>query len=199
MYNSALLPTKARVLLASNSPRRRQLLAMILPDFGLAEMHDIDETYPPTVPPEQVPAYLSQLKSRAYAHQLVPDEIIITADTVVISEGKILGKPHSTQQAVDMLKSLMGKTHTVVTGVTLASLSNSLTFSEKTNVTFATLSEPEIRAYVETYNPLDKAGSYGIQEWIGCAAITGIEGCFYNVMGLPMNSLYRHLRNFKYK
>lgn len=193
-----LQPTKARVLLASHSPRRKQLLAMIVPDFAVADMHDIDEVYPAELKAEDVPAYLSQLKARAFAHQLNPDEIIITADTVVINDGKIMGKPHSVAEAVEMLKSLMGKTHTVVTGVTLTSIGNSETFSEKTDVTFTTLSDDEITAYVENYMPLDKAGAYGIQEWIGCAAITGVTGCFYNVMGLPMNALYHHIRNFKY-
>ena len=196
--NSSLLPTKAKVLLASNSPRRRQLLSMIVPDYAIAQMHDIDETYPATLQAEKVPEYLSQLKAKAYAHQLTADEIILTADTVVISEGGILGKPHSHKEAVEMLTSLMEKTHTVVTGVTLTSTSNTTTFSEKTEVTFGSLTAEEIEAYVNDFAPMDKAGAYGIQEWIGCAAITGIKGCFFNVMGLPMNSLYRHLKAFRY-
>lgn len=196
---SDLLPTQAKVLLASNSPRRRELLKMIVPDFKIARMYDIDETYPADLPLERVPEYLSQLKARAYKHQLEDNEIILTADTVVISEGRILGKPHSRDEAISMLRALMGKTHTVVTGVTLTSISSYDTFSESTRVTFGTLSLPEIEGYVDCFKPMDKAGAYGIQEWIGAAAITGIEGCFYNVMGLPLHALYLHLKAFDAK
>lgn len=193
---NTLLPTKARVLLASNSPRRRELLGILVPDYAIAEMHQIDETYPADMPLHQVPAYLSQLKAKAYSPQLVPNEIILTADTIVINGDKILGKPHTEQEATDMLMSLMGKTHTVVTGVTLSSLAHTETFSETTEVTFGNLSEQEVLAYIRNFRPYDKAGAYGIQEWIGCAAITGIKGCFYNVMGLPLHALYTRLRDF---
>lgn len=194
-----LLPTQAKVLLASNSPRRRELLKMLVPEFEIAKMHDIDESYPADMPLEQVPAYLSQIKAKAYMHQLVDNEIILTADTVVISDGRILGKPHSREQAVDMLLSLVGKTHTVVTGVTLTSIHSSDTFSESTLVTFGSLSREEIEAYVDLFEPMDKAGAYGIQEWVGAAAISSITGCFYNVMGLPLHTLYLHLKEFNMK
>ncbi|MDE7375450.1 MAG: Maf family nucleotide pyrophosphatase [Muribaculaceae bacterium] len=185
-----------RLLLASNSPRRRELLRLIAPDFAIASMHDIDETYPPTLPTAEVPLFLSQLKAKAYSADLVPGEVIITADTVVINDGKILGKPHTDEEAVNMLMSLMGHTHTVVTGVTLTSTEKTDSFAESTEVTFDTISKNEIEWYVQNYRPLDKAGAYGIQEWIGCVAISSIKGCFYNVMGLPLHTLYEHLRRF---
>ena len=147
---------------------------------------------------EDVPAYLSKLKASAYASDLEANELIITADTVVICDGHIMGKPKDCDEAVAMLRTLAGRTHMVVTGVTLSSLSGrkSDTFSVSTEVTFGPLQDEEISAYVERFRPLDKAGAYGIQEWIGAAAITGIKGSFYNVMGLPLNALYNHLRDF---
>ena len=190
--------TGANVLLASNSPRRRELLHMLIPDFGVAVSRDVDETYPPDMPPEQVAPYLSRLKADAYHEDLTTGEIIITADTIVINDGKILGKPHSEQEAMDMLRSLMGHTHTVITGVTLTSEKATETFSEQTQVEFASLTDAEIQTYVHNFHPLDKAGAYGIQVWIGCAGIRGINGCFYNVMGLPLHALYHHLKNFPY-
>ena len=126
--------------------------------------------------------------------RLAPDEILITADTVVILDGKVLGKPHSEEEARMMLKDMSGKTHTVITGVTLSSREKSVAFSAKTLVTFDELSDAEINYYVSKYHPLDKAGAYGIQEWIGYIGISGIDGCYYNVMGLPLNELYKHLK-----
>lgn len=190
------------VMLASNSPRRRELLGLILPAFSIAPRRDIDEAYPADLAPADVPAYLSRLKADAYADLLTPDTLLITADTVVISEhsecsesSKILGKPRSEAEACAMLRSLAGRTHTVVTGVTLRSGSGRRdeTFSETTRVTFGPLTDSEIAQYVARYRPLDKAGAYGIQEWLGAAAIARIDGCFYNVMGLPLHALYRHL------
>lgn len=186
------------VRLASNSPRRRELLGMILPGFAIAEKRDIEETYPPTLAPEEVPAYLSRLKADAYADTLRPGELIITADTVVILDGRILGKPAGHDEAVAMLRSLSGRTHTVVTGVTLTALDGKRrdTFSVSTDVTFGELADEEIDLYVERFRPFDKAGAYGIQEWVGAAAIKRIEGSFYNVMGLPLHALYMRLRDF---
>lgn len=196
------------VMLASNSPRRRELLGLILPAFTIAPRRDIDEAYPADLAPADVPAYLSRLKADAYADLLTPDTLLITADTVVISEAsepsefsessKILGKPHSEAEACAMLRSLAGRTHTVVTGVTLRSGSGRRdeTFSETTRVTFGPLTDSEIAQYVARYRPLDKAGAYGIQEWLGAAAIARIDGCFYNVMGLPLHALYRHLTDY---
>ncbi|MCC8112643.1 MAG: Maf family nucleotide pyrophosphatase [Bacteroidales bacterium] len=192
-----LKATPYRLLLASNSPRRRELLKLIDPDYQVAEMHDVDESYPADLAPEKVPEYLSRLKAEAYKKELVDREVIITADTVVIIDGQILGKPKDDADAVDMLMRLMGRTHTVVTGVTLMSTQKSVTFAEATEVTFDNISRPEIEAYVRNFRPMDKAGAYGIQEWIGCVAISGIRGCFYNVMGLPLHTLYQHLRSFQ--
>lgn len=197
MEFNELAPTRARVLLASNSPRRRELLRMIIPDFDIAEMHEVDETYPSSLPLDEVAPFLSRVKADAYRSQLTDNEVMITADTVVINNGQILGKPADERQAVDMLRSLMGHTHRVVTGVTLTSKHATDTFSESTDVLFGTVSDHEIELYVRDYRPLDKAGAYGIQEWIGGVAIEGIRGCFYNVMGLPVHTLYRHLRDFK--
>lgn len=186
------------VLLASGSPRRRELMHMILPQFEIASPRDVDEKYPSTIAPENVPVFLSQLKAFAYLDELKPSEIIITADTVVILEGRILGKPHSSEEARLMLQDLCGKTHTVVTGVTLTSLEGKKTdsFAEHTQVHCSKLSDSEIDEYIERYRPFDKAGAYGIQEWFGAAAISGIDGCYYNVMGLPVHALYEHLRHF---
>lgn len=187
-----------KVLLASNSPRRRELLGMIVPTFEIAPSREIDETYPSTLSAVEVPAYLSKLKAAAYAEDLGDDEIIITADTVVVHDGNILGKPKDDAMAIEMLRSLSGKQHTVITGVTLTSKMGrqSDTFTETTRVTFSEMTETEIAEYVRIFRPLDKAGAYGIQEWGGAAGISGIDGCFYNVMGLPLHTLYTHLRSF---
>lgn len=186
------------ILLASNSPRRRELLGMILPAFDIVTSKNVKETYPADLAPAEVPAYLSRLKAEAYKDILQPDGLIVTADTVVILDGRILGKPKDAREAEQMLARLQGNTHTVVTGVTLTSLEGlgQDTFSVATDVTFGPLSAEEISTYVELYRPMDKAGGYGIQEWVGGAAIERINGCFYNVMGLPLHALYQHLKEF---
>lgn len=189
-------PTDMHILLASNSPRRRELLSMIVPDFSIAKMHDIDETYPDDLSAHEIPLYLSQLKAVAYRPQLQPGQLMITADTVVINNGNVLGKPHSYEEAFEMLSALRCRTHSVVTGVTLTSTTQSSSFSEETLVTFSDISDEEIRLYIDRYSPYDKAGAYGIQEWIGAIAISGINGCYYNVMGLPLHSLYNEIRKF---
>lgn len=171
-------------------------MGMIQPDFCIARMHDIDESYPADLSPEEIPAFLSRLKASAYGDQLEDGEVIVTADTVVICDGNVLGKPHSMAEAEEMLHRLRDRSHTVVTGVTLTSRQKTETFSESTEVTFGHLTDEEIHQYVEEMHPLDKAGSYGIQEWIGAAGIVGIKGCFYNVIGLPLHALYKRLSNF---
>lgn len=188
--------TNRPIVLGSNSPRRRELLAMLFDDFTIAASRDVDETWPSTLTPDQVPAYLSQLKARAYQPDLSELAILITADTVVIVDDRILGKPHDEAEAVKMLQTLRGRTHRVVTGVTITDARRSYTFSDTTEVDFADLTDDEIRSYVNHSRPLDKAGAYGIQEWIGAAGIRGIRGCFYNVMGLPMHPLYEALKKF---
>lgn len=185
-----------KVLLASNSPRRRELLGLILPEFTIAESRDVDESYPSGLKADEVPVVISQKKAAAYADMLCTGELIITADTVVVLGNEILGKPRDHADACAMLAKLAGNTHTVITGVTLTTDSRSTSFAENTKVTFATMTADEIEQYVRLYRPFDKAGAYGIQEWIGAAVIERIDGCFYNVMGLPLHRLYRVLRQF---
>ena len=183
-----------RLILASASPRRRELLADCDLDFVLAEKFECEECYPADLAAEKVAEYLSQLKSNAYPHTLGEGDILLTADTVVILGDKILGKPHSEAEAVEMISTLSGATHKVVTGVTLRTTERTISFSAESLVSFRALEAEEISYYVEKYRPLDKAGAYGIQEWIGYIGIEGIEGSFYNVMGLPTQRLYQALK-----
>lgn len=183
-----------RLLLASASPRRRELLRFLGAEVENAPLIEVDETYPADLPAEQVPEYLSRLKAEPYRATLRPDEVLVTADTVVINHGKVVGKPHSEEEAVEMLRSLSGHAHRVVTGVTLTTTEGSHSFSEHTDVEFAPLTDDEIRTYVERFRPLDKAGAYGIQEWIGYIGVKGITGDYYNVMGLPLHALYTNLK-----
>ena len=182
-----------RLILASASPRRRELLAACDLNFVLADKFECEECYPADLAADKVAEYLSQLKSEAYPHPLNEGDILLTADTVVIAEGEILGKPKDNADAERMLKMLSGATHKVVTGVTLRTAQRTLSFSAESLVSFRTLKEEEIAYYIEQYRPLDKAGAYGIQEWIGYVAIERIEGSFYNVMGLPVQRLYVEL------
>ena len=183
-----------RLILASASPRRRELLAACDLEFTLAEKFECEECYPADLEADKVAEYLSQLKSNAYPHALGEKDILLTADTVVILGDKILGKPHSAEEARDMIASLSGATHKVITGVTLRTAKQTISFSAESLVSFRTLEAEEVRYYVEKYRPLDKAGAYGIQEWIGYIGIEGIEGSFYNVMGLPVQHLYTTLK-----
>ena len=183
-----------RLILASASPRRRELLAACDLDFTLAEKFECEECFPADLEADKVAEYLSQLKSNAYPHALATNDILLTADTVVIAGGEILGKPKDSTDAERMLKMLSGATHKVVTGVTLRTYSRTISFSAESSVTFRSLENEEIAYYIEKYRPLDKAGAYGIQEWIGYIGIEGIEGSFYNVMGLPVQRLYSALK-----
>ena len=183
-----------RLILASASPRRRELLADCDLDFILAEKFECEECYPADLAAEKVAEYLSQLKSNAYPHTLSEGDILLTADTVVVLGDKILGKPHSEAEAVEMISTLSGATHKVVTGVTLRTAERTISFSAESLVSFRALEAEEINYYVEKYRPMDKAGAYGIQEWIGYIGIEGIEGSFYNVMGLPTQRLYQALK-----
>ena len=185
-----------RLILASASPRRRELLAACDLDFTLAEKFECEECYPADLATEKVAEYLSQLKSNAYPHALEEKDILLTADTVVILGDKILGKPHSEEEAIEMISSLSGATHKVVTGVTLRTTLRTVSFSSESLVSFRKLETEEIYYYVEKYRPLDKAGAYGIQEWIGYIGIEGIEGSFYNVMGLPVQKVCIALKEF---
>lgn len=183
-----------RVLLASASPRRRELLGKLCVDVHQADVRPVDESFPHTLAPEDVAPYISRKKAEAYLPELAADEVLVTADTVVISHGEVMGKPHGEAEACEMLQRLSGHTHKVVTGVTVASSGGRMkTFSETTEVEFANLTPDEITFYVKNFRPFDKAGAYGIQEWIGYIGIKGIRGDYYNVMGMPLHALYRVL------
>lgn len=164
-------------------------------EFDVEVPRDVEETYPADLPPQHVPAYLSQLKSRAYGHSYgMSGKVVVTSDTIVICRGEILGKPTGPDDARRMLHELSGRFHTVVTGVTVAWDGGSVTESASTEVDFAPLTDFEIDTYVDRFRPFDKAGAYGIQEWIGCIGVKGIRGSFYNVMGLPLHLLYTMFR-----
>lgn len=188
--------SKYEVLLASNSPRRRELLGDLGVKFSTFVIPGIDESYPANLPVMEVAAYISRVKADAYAKTITASQLIITADTVVVCDGAVLGKPEDKADAVAMLKRLSGKVHYVVTGVTITTATRKETFSAVSEVEFAELEDDEIEYYVETYLPLDKAGAYGIQEWIGCMGVRRISGSFYNVMGLPLQRLYTELKKF---
>ncbi len=185
-----------RVILASGSPRRRQLLREAGIDYELAEGYDVEEVFPSTLAAEEVPAYLSELKSKAFPNVLNPNDILITADTGVCLHGDLIGKPVDRDDALAILGRLSGNKHTVVTGVTLRTTDRKRTFSVYSDVFFRGLTTGEIVHYVDTYKPYDKAGAYGVQEWIGCVGIERIDGSFYNVMGLPTQRLYVELDLF---
>lgn len=187
---------KYEILLASNSPRRRELLAGLDIDYRVTALPEVDESYPDTLSGEEIPLYISQEKAAAYRRFMKDNTLLITADTIVWLDGKVYGKPRDTADAKAMLQALSGKTHTVITGVTLTSLQKQLSFAVSTEVTFATLDDDEIDYYVEEYRPLDKAGAYGVQEWIGYIGVTGLKGSYYNVMGLPIQRLYTELKKF---
>ena len=185
-----------KVLLASKSPRRRELLEMLRIPFEIVDLGNLEETYPENLALEEVPEYLSRLKASAYLPYLKENELLITADTIVILENEILGKPKDEEDAKNMLAKLSGKTHLVVSGVTLTGQKESVTFKTVTEVKFGYLSPAQIDYYVDNFRPLDKAGAYGIQEWIGGVAVEGINGSYYNVMGLPIHRLYKELCRF---
>lgn len=185
-----------RLILASQSPRRRQLLSDAGLEYTLAARFECEEVYPADLPAAEVAEYLSRLKSEAYPEALGGRDILLTADTVVVAGGAVLGKPADRDAAVEMLHKLSGCDHEVITGVTLRSAERMRSFSARSKVRFRRLSDEEIAYYVDNYRPMDKAGSYGIQEWIGYVGIEGIEGSFYNVMGLPVQRVYCELDAF---
>ena len=184
------------LILASQSPRRRQLLADAGIEYSLAPRFECEELYPETLPAVEVAEYLSRLKSEAYPAPLADGDILLTADTVVVAGGEVLGKPVDRADAIAIINKLSGREHEVITGVTLRSAGAVKSFSSHSKVRFRTLSREEIEYYVDTYSPMDKAGAYGIQEWIGYVGIEGIEGSFYNVMGLPIQRVYCELDSF---
>ncbi len=184
---------KYKLILASNSPRRRELLAGLDLPFEVRVLQGIDESYPEGLSGEEIPQYISAQKARAYLPSLQPDEVLITADTIVYLDGRVYGKPADEDEACQMLRELSGRTHQVITGVSLATPLLLDSFSSVSHVTFGQLTDEEIQYYVRTYRPFDKAGAYGIQEWIGFVGVTGLEGSYFNVMGLPVQRLYRRL------
>lgn len=184
---------KYKVILASNSPRRHELLSGLGIEFTIKTLKDVDESYPSTLQPIAVAKYIAQKKADAYKEAIKEDELLITADTVVVASGEILGKPKDKADAQRMLRLLSGVTHEVVTGVCILTKDQHVLFDTQTEVTFARLSEDEINYYIDTYKPYDKAGAYGIQEWIGFVGVESIAGSYFNVMGLPIQRLYREL------
>lgn len=184
---------KYKLILASNSPRRKELLAGLGVPFEVRVLQDIDEHYPENLPVNEVARYIAKEKADAYRRIVAPDELIITADTVVIVGDEILGKPIDEADAVRMLRLLSGRTHQVTTGVCLLTAEKERCFDVTTDVTFKTLTDEEIHYYVNRYRPFDKAGAYGIQEWIGYIGVTGLNGSYYNVMGLPVQRIYQEL------
>jgi septum formation protein len=186
---------KYRIILASRSPRRQQLLRELGLEFEIAE-RDFDETYPDHLSGEEIASWLAGEKAKVFRNEISDNEIIITADTIVWCNDRVLGKPAGKAEAITMIENLSGNTHEVITGVSLLSVSRHRIFTESTKVTFEKLSEDEIEYYVEKFRPFDKAGAYGIQEWIGLAACSRIEGSYFNVVGLPVQRLYRELKEF---
>lgn len=185
-----------KVILASNSPRRRELLAGLGLQFEVRVLADIDENYPPTLPATQIAQYIAHKKAEANRAIMAKNEMIITADTIVVVDDMVMGKPTDDADAIRMLSTLSGKTHKVITGVCITTLNKQTVFDVTTGVTFKTLTDEEINYYITHFHPTDKAGAYGIQEWIGYIGVTGLEGSYYNVMGLPVQRIYDELCAF---
>ena len=185
---------KYKVVLASASPRRRELLAGLDIDFEVRTLPDVDESFPTTLQGGDIPLYISKKKADAYRPIMADDELVITADTIVWLDGKALGKPTDKADARRMLRDMSGKTHSVFTGVTITTKGEQHCFVAQSDVTFATLADDEIDYYINKYRPMDKAGSYGVQEWIGYIGIEKISGSYFNVMGLPVQRLYSELK-----
>jgi septum formation protein len=190
------ITNKYRLVLASNSPRRKELLSGLDIEYEVKTLPDIDESYPDTLHREEIPLYLARHKAEAYKDLMQDDTLLITADTVVWLDGKIYGKPTDEEDAKRILHELSGRMHEVITGVCLTAKDRQITFDSVSKVKFAALDDAEIDYYVERYKPGDKAGAYGVQEWIGYIGVEWIEGSFYNVMGLPVRRLYQELKSF---
>ena len=181
------------LVLASNSPRRRELLGGLGIPFDVKVLPDIDECYPEDMPVSHIAEYIACEKAEAYRKVMAADDLVITADTVVIVDEEVMGKPHDADDARRMLRKLSGRTHQVTTGVCLTTMRQQCHFSVTTDVTFKQLTDEEINHYITVYKPFDKAGAYGIQEWIGYIGVTGLNGSFFNVMGLPVQRIYEEL------
>ncbi len=185
---------KYKVVLASNSPRRKELLGGLGIEFVVRTIPGIDESYPAELKGEDIPKHISGQKAKAYRGTMADDELIITADTIVYVDGEVLGKPKDKEDARRMFHLMSGRSHEVITGVSIVTKEKVLQFATTTKVTFTSLSDEEIEYYIDRYKPFDKAGAYGIQEWIGYVGITSIEGSYYNVVGLPVQRLYTELK-----
>lgn len=189
------------IILASNSPRRKELLKGLDIEYRTWVIPDIDESYPETLKAEETAEYISRKKSEPYflephVKNIADNDIVLTADTVVILEGRVMGKPADEAEACQMLRDLSGKEHSVITGVCLRSKTKTRTFSVRTAVEFDNLSDEQIKYYVAKYKPLDKAGAYGVQEWIGYVGVKKLVGSYFNVMGLPVQRIYSELASF---
>jgi len=185
-----------KIILASNSPRRKELLAGIDVNFEVRVLKNIDESCPSNLPTKEIAEYISKKKAAAYRETMADDELVITADTIVVLGDEVMGKPYDDADARRMLRELSGRTHQVITGVTLTTRERQHSFSVETDVTFKELTDEEIDYYVRTYQPMDKAGAYGIQEWIGHIGVTALKGSYFNVMGLPIQRIYEALKAF---
>lgn len=187
---------KYRIVLGSASPRRKELLSGLDIDFDVEVIPGIDESYPEELTAHEIPLYIARKKADAYVAKMTDNELLITADTIVATEGRILGKPADRVEAIGMLRRLSGRVHEVVTGVCISTKEKNVSFSVVSKVGFAKIDDEDILYYVDKYRPYDKAGGYGIQEWIGYVGVEAIDGSFYNVMGLPVQRLYQELKKF---
>ena len=185
-----------KIILASNSPRRKEILAGLNIEFTIDTRNTFEEIYDPSTAHELIPEVLSNGKSFGFHRELAPDEILITSDTLVFCGDKVMGKPHSREEAFDMLRTLSGREHKVITAVTLRDAERCRTTSDTAIVYFKELSDKEIWYYIDNFKPFDKAGAYGIQEWIGYIGISKIEGSFFTIMGLPVHIVYQELNEF---
>ena len=190
-----MYPLKAPLILASQSPRRKQLMQSLGWEFDIV-VRPVDEPIPEKLPPRAVAIYIAEHKAKAY-NDLARDHIVITADTLVVRDDKLIGKPQDEAEAFEMISSLSGRSHGVVSGVCIFYQGKFKSFVEETQVSFVDLTPEEIRYYIKTSPPLDKAGAYGIQDWLGMIAISGLEGDYYNVMGLPVYRLYQELKAYQ--
>ena len=185
-----------KIILASGSPRRKELLAGLCIDFEVDTRNNFEEIYSPEIPHEEIPEILSIGKSNGFHRPLEKDEILITSDTLVLCEGEVMGKPGSREEAYEMLKMLSGQEHKVITAVSIRNHERIVTFSDTSIVSFKSLTDSEIYFYIDTFKPFDKAGAYGIQEWIGYIGIDRIEGSYFTIMGFPVHLVYKHLQDF---
>lgn len=188
--------SRYNIILASNSPRRKELLNGLNIPYEIKTLPDIDESYPDSLAGEDIAIYIAEEKANAYLDQLDDNTLLITADTIVLLDGKVYGKPSDKTDAKQMLRDLSGKTHQVITGVCITTKDKQVSFGVSSEVRFSKLDDDEIEYYVSNYKPFDKAGAYGVQEWIGYVAVEYISGSYFNIMGLPVQRLYRELKKF---